>query len=184
MKIDFFQTVVFCALEKSLEEQTGLYYKVGVGTKYRSKHREISKWIIKEYIFHWSGLNITININHHQDCRAVPFRLGQDSVYSSDQLWRDSSAVLGIVWPAIDRRLLWILKKLSTTTFACKMIEDVRKMVLKRKINKWKTLSNFGYLVFPFCIEHLRWSWFEISFIMLPFILIAFTSECQCFCAV
>ena len=23
-----FQTVVFCALEKSLEEQTGLYYKV------------------------------------------------------------------------------------------------------------------------------------------------------------
>ena len=29
MKIDIFQTVVFCALEKSLEEQTGLYYKVG-----------------------------------------------------------------------------------------------------------------------------------------------------------
>ena len=62
MKIDFFQTVVFCALEKSLEEQTGLYYKVGVGTK--SKHHEIfkvnHKINRKEYIFHiliWTEYN-------------------------------------------------------------------------------------------------------------------------------
>jgi len=52
------QTVVFCALEKSLEEQTGLYYK---------------------------------------DCRAVPYRLGEDSVYRCEQLWTTTAAVLGIV---------------------------------------------------------------------------------------
>ena len=64
MKIDFFQTVVFCALEKSLEEQTGLYYKVGVGTKYRSKHHELfkvnHKINRKEYIFNiliWNEYN-------------------------------------------------------------------------------------------------------------------------------
>ena len=40
-------------------------------------------------------------LTHFQDCRAVPYRLGEDSVYSSEQLWTATAAVLGIVWTAV-----------------------------------------------------------------------------------
>ena len=59
VKIDFFQTVVFCALEKCLEEQTGLYYKVGshrIQMKTSANNLEnikiannLTKWVHTEY---------------------------------------------------------------------------------------------------------------------------------------